>query len=144
MEVSEGRGSITDCSPDIMLLIFLVVAVAVTIVGIGPTRAAATLLLFFVNETLAGCVESVRDVYWWIAAETIVGAYSGGLVVDLVVRGALTGEFSTEKGMMYCSTSTNSGHIHSVEGLSRRASRRTLVTLANLDLTQANVLMRKG
>jgi hypothetical protein len=62
-----------------MLHVFLVVAVAVMIVGIGPTRVTATLLLFFVYETLAGCVETVEDVYWWIAAE--VGMFSGGLVV---------------------------------------------------------------
>jgi hypothetical protein len=28
---------------------------------------------------LAGCVETVENVYWWIAAE--IGMFSGGLVV---------------------------------------------------------------
>ena len=88
------------------------------------------------NETLAGCVESVRDIiYSWIAAATIVGTFSGGLVV---VRGELTAEFLTEKGMMYCSTSNAS-----IQSLSRRAALRASVTLANLDLSKADVLTRK-
>jgi hypothetical protein len=79
--MSEGREGITDCSPEIILLVFPVEAVAITITGIGQTRATVTLLLFFANETLAGCIESVRDVHWWIAAETILGMSLGVLVV---------------------------------------------------------------
>jgi len=66
-----------------MLIVFLIAditAVAVTITGLSPTGATST-LLFFENEILAECVESVREGYSWIAAETILGTFSGVLVV---------------------------------------------------------------